>query len=120
MFAIVVGMDEALELLDLAVTGVAMIAPTCLLDDDLRAGVLTLQRHIDRLKVLHAGLLHEADQRRVWSGGGHRDIADWLADVTKTSRGDAASRARLGAALNASAALTPSSGYAAAWAAFPS
>lgn len=98
-------MDEALELLDLAVTGVAMIAPTCLLDDDLRAGVLTLQRHIDRLKVLHAGLLHEADQRRVWSGGGHRDIADWLADTTKTSRGDAASRARLGAALNASAAL---------------
>jgi hypothetical protein len=104
VFAIIVSMDDALELLDLAVAGVAMFPPARLLDDDLRRSVVSLQGHIDRLKVLHAGLVHEADRRRVWAGR-YRDVADWLADQTKTSRGDAASRARLGAALKASPKL---------------
>ena len=98
-------MEEALELLELAVSGVAMFQPACLLDDDLRSSVIGVQRHIDRLKVLHAGLVHEADQRRLWSGSGARDMADWLAGTTKTSKGDAASRVKLGAALGASDAL---------------
>ncbi|MSX93624.1 MAG: hypothetical protein F2749_09420, partial [Actinobacteria bacterium] len=59
-------MEDALELLDLAVGGVAMFEGSRLLDNDLRSAVLGVQRHIDRLKVLHAGLLHEADKRRVW------------------------------------------------------
>ena len=104
-FAILVDMEDALELLDLAVGGVAMFEGSRLLDNDLRSAVLGVQRHIDRLKVLHAGLLHEADKRRVWDIAGYRDVADWLAGVTKTSKGDAASRARLGAALGASDAL---------------
>jgi hypothetical protein len=105
MFAIVLDMEDALELLELAVTGVAMCASSPLSDTDLRSAVIGVQRHIDRLKVLHAGLLHEVDRRGMWNGTGARDVADWLAGVTNTSKGDAASRARLGAALNASDAL---------------
>ena len=82
-----------------------MFDPACLSDDELRHGVIGVQRHLDRLKVLHAGLVHEADQRRMWSGSGARDMADWLAGATKTSKGDAASRVKLGAALGASDAL---------------
>lgn len=98
-------MHDPLELLDLAVNGVAMLDPSCLADDDLRQSVLGVQRDIDRLRVLHAGLVHEADRRRLWSTTGARDMADWLAGSSKTSRGDAMSRVRLGAALGASEAL---------------
>ena len=105
MFATIKLMDNALELLDLAIAGVAMFPPSRLLDDELSGAVVGVQRHIDRLKIVHSNLVNEADRRRVWEGSGARDMADWLADKTKTSRGDAASRARLGAALNASAAL---------------
>jgi len=98
-------MNDALELLDLAVCGVAMFPPSGLLDVDLRDAVVGIQRHIDRLKVIHSGLVNEADQRRMWDGSGARDMADWLAGKTKTSHGDAASRVRLGAALKASKAL---------------
>ncbi len=104
-FAILLYMDDALALLDLAISGVAMFPAAGLLDDDLRSGVVAVQRHIDRLKVLHAGMVHEADRRRVWQASGSRDMADWLAGVTKTSKGDASSRVKLGAALGASDAL---------------
>jgi len=98
-------MEDALELLDLAVAGVALYSPSSLLDDELRDGVLGIQRHIDRLKVLHARLLHEAEARRLWAGTGFRSVADWLAGTTKTSIGDAMSRKRLGEALGASPEL---------------
>ena len=78
-FAILLYMDDALALLDLAISGVAMFPAAGLLDDDLRSGVVAVQRHIDRLKVLHAGMVHEADRRRVWQASGSRDMADWLA-----------------------------------------
>ncbi len=98
-------MEDALKLLELAVSGVAMCASSPLSDTELRRAVIGVQRHLDRLKVIHAGLLHQADQRHLWHGTGARDVADWLAELTNTSRGDASSRARLGAALDASDAL---------------
>jgi hypothetical protein len=98
-------MEDALELLELAVSGVVMCANPPLSDSDLRVAVIGVQGHLDRLKIVHAELLHEVDCRRIWHGTGARDVADWLAGVTNTSKGDAASRARLGAALNASDAL---------------
>ena len=98
-------MDDALELLDLAVTGVAMVASAPLPNDELKAAVLGVQRHIDKLKVIHSGLVNEADRRRVWEGTGARNMADWLAGKTKTSYGDATSRVKLGAALKANEAL---------------
>ena len=98
-------MDDALELLDLAVTGVAMVASAPLLNDELKVAVLGIQRHIDKLKVIHSGLVNEADRRRVWEGTGARDMAEWLAGKSKTSHGDAMSRVKLGAALKASEAL---------------
>ena len=100
-----VDMDDALELLDLAVCGVSMCAIPSLSDFELRSAVVGVQRHLDRLKVIHAGLVHQADQRGLWHGTGARDVADWLAGLTNTSRGDASSRARLGAALDASDTL---------------
>ena len=98
-------MEDALELLELAVSGVAMCASSPLSDAELRGAVIGVQRHLDRLKIVHAGLVHAADRRGMWNGTGARDVADWLAGVTNTSHGDANSRARLGAALNASDAL---------------
>ena len=89
VFAMLVDMDDALELLDLAVCGVAMCANPSLSDFELRTAVVGVQRHLDRLKVIHAGLVHQADQRGLWHGTGARDVADWLAGLTNTSRGDA-------------------------------
>lgn len=106
MFATIKLMDNALELLDLAIAGVAMFPPSRLLDDELSGAVVGVQRHIDRLKVLHSRLLNEADRRRLWAAHGYRNAGDWLAGSTNTSKGDAHSRARLGAALGASDALS--------------
>ncbi|MGB8860259.1 MAG: DUF222 domain-containing protein [Ilumatobacteraceae bacterium] len=98
-------MREALELLDLATDAVAMHDPHALTLDDLRDGILSLQQHIDRVKGIHARLVAAGDSAGVWQGQAKRDMADWLASLTKTSYGDAASRVRLGEALGASPEL---------------
>ncbi|HQZ36949.1 MAG TPA: DUF222 domain-containing protein [Ilumatobacteraceae bacterium] len=73
--------------------------------DDLAFGSLALQRHIDRMKALHAAIVNAADAGRVWQGTGARNMADWLAGATNTSYGDAASRVRLGETLDQSPEL---------------
>ena len=98
-------MREALDLLDLAADAVAMHDPHALTLDDLRDGIVGLQRHIDRVKGLHARLVAAGDSAGVWQGQAKRDMADWLASLTKTSYGDAASRIRLGEAMGASPEL---------------
>ena len=98
-------MRDALDLLDLATDAVAMHDPHTLTFDDLRLGILTLQQHIDRVKGIHAQLVAAGDSAGVWQGQAKRDMADWLASLTKTSYGDAASRVRLGEALGASPEL---------------
>ena len=93
-------MRDELDLLDLAADAVAMVDPLALTVDELAHGSLALQRHLDRVRVLHARLVRAADNARVWQGTGSRDMADWLARQTKTSYGDASSRVRLGEALD--------------------
>ncbi|MDO8365072.1 MAG: DUF222 domain-containing protein [Actinomycetota bacterium] len=98
-------MRTALDLLDLATDAVAMIDLHTLTVDELADGALGLQRHIDRVKALHAHVVCAADAARVWQGSGARNMADWLAGRTNTSYGDAASRVRLGEALGRSPEL---------------
>ncbi|MDO9175284.1 MAG: DUF222 domain-containing protein [Actinomycetota bacterium] len=98
-------MRDELDLLDLAADAVAMVDPLALTVDELAHGSLALQRHLDRVRVLHARLVRAADNARVWQGTGSRDMADWLARQTKTSYGDASSRVRLGEALDQSPEL---------------
>lgn len=105
VFAIVLYMRESLELLDLAADAVAMHDPHALSLADLRDGIVGVQRHLDRVKGLHARLVAAGDLAGVWRGAQKRDMADWLASLTNTSYGDAASRVRLGAALDASPEL---------------
>ncbi len=105
MYGIVLDMNDALDLLDLAADAVAMVDPhTCTVDELTRAA-LSVQRHLDRMKGVHARILSAADAARVWQGSGARNIADWLAGRTNTSYGDAVSRVRLGEALDHSPEL---------------
>ena len=98
-------MRDSFDLLDLAADAVAMLDVSVLTADDLAFGSLALQRHIDRMKALHAGFVNAADHARVWDGTGARNMADWLAGATNTSYGDAASRVRLGHTLDQSPEL---------------
>jgi len=95
-------MRDSLDLLDLAADAVAMIDPLALSVDDLACGTVALQRHIDRMKGLHARIVAAADSAGVWHTSTARNMADWLAGLTNTSYGDAASRVRLGETLGAS------------------
>ena len=98
-------MQDSFDLLDLAADAVAMLDLSVLTTDDLAFGSLALQRHIDRMKALHAGVVNAADNARVWQGTGARNMADWMAGATNTSYGDAASRVRLGQTLDQSPEL---------------
>ncbi len=99
-------MDRALELVARASNLVARVDPRSQSAEGLRQGLLGLQAQIDRLKVLQARWMTEADARKVWDGTGARDLADWLAGATNSSLGEARRRAKLGAALGASPELS--------------
>ncbi len=105
MFDSVAGMDDVWDALETAVAAAVAFPCAGLPDDVVRARVLAVQSCLDRLRGVHAGLLHEAERRLLWQGSGYRSAADWLAGVAKTSRGEAQSRARLGKALGASKKL---------------
>jgi len=104
-FYMIIHMRDSLDLLDLAADAVAMLDLSLLTVDDLAGGSLALQRHIDRMKALHATVVNAADGAPVWQGTGARNMADWMAGATNTSYGDAASRVRLGEALDKSSDL---------------
>lgn len=98
-------MNDALELLDLATDAVAMIDVRSCTSAQLAGAALGIQRHLDRMRGVHARIVAAADEAGVWSGSGARNIADWLAGRTGTSYGDAASRVRLGEVLGQSPEL---------------
>lgn len=68
-------------------------------------GALGIQRHIDKMKALHATVFTAADNAKVWQGTGARNIADWLASNTNTAYGDAIGRKKLADSLDQSPAL---------------
>jgi hypothetical protein len=98
-------MKTALELCDTAAQHLAALDPTTLDRDDLGAGALRLQAHIDRLKGLHAIVVAEADRQRLWADGGYRNVSEWLAAGTNTHSGEVKARAKLGAAMGKSSKL---------------
>jgi len=98
-------MREALDFLDLATDAIALHDPHALSLLDLRDGIIGLQRHLDRVKGIHARLVAVGDSAGVWQGQAKRDMADWLAALTNTSYGDAISRVKLGEAMGASPEL---------------
>lgn len=99
-------MDRAIGLCAQANDLVARIDPHAQSAQVLRQGLLGLQAQIDRLRVIQATWMTEADARRVWEGTGARDMADWLAGRTNSSLGEARKKAKLGAALGASPELS--------------
>jgi hypothetical protein len=65
----------------------------------LSIGILGLQVEMDRLRILQARWVRNADEHRIWETSGHRDVATWLAAKGKTSVRAARGTASLGAAL---------------------
>ena len=98
-------MRNALNLCDRTVDALARVDLTATTPQALALGALGIQRHIDRMKALHATVLTAADNAKVWQGTGARNIADWLATNTNTGYGDAVSRKKLADTLNKSPAL---------------
>ena len=93
-------MRDALELTDLAIKAVAMIDVNQCTPTELADACITVQQHIDRLKAQHTRFVHAGDRSRIWAGGatGARSMADWLAQRTNTSYGEASRRVKLGEA----------------------
>ena len=98
-------MRNTLTLCDQAVDALARVDLALATPQSLALGALGIQRHIDRMKALHAKVLTAADQAKVWQGTGARNIADWLASSTNTSYGDAVGRKKLADSLKKSPAL---------------
>ena len=110
MFGNVVGMELVLAQLSDAADAARGLAAACVVPADMRAGLLALQAHLDAVTVAQATLLEQATRARAWEGTGARDITDWLAGKTKTNRGAAKRKARLGAALGSSKKLAEAVG----------
>ncbi len=100
-----VSMDAALGTLDRLVTDLAAVDLDALDTSQLGSFAVALGRGIDRLTACHAKVVRAADDRAVWAASGARDIEDWLASRTGTSRGTATARRKLGEALERSATL---------------
>ncbi len=92
-------MDAALGTLDRLVTDLAAVDLDALTGEQLGSFAVALGRGIDRLTACHAKVVRAADDRAVWATSGARDIEDWLASRTGTSRGTATARRKLGEAL---------------------
>ena len=82
-----------------SVSAVKGVDASAVADVVLCAGILGLQREIDRLNVIQAGWLHAGDTGNVWVASGHRDMASWFAAKGKTSVRHARDQAALGAGL---------------------
>ena len=89
-------MELVLDLLDLTVDELGGIDVHALSSDELAAGVVRVQRTLDRLRAAHARLVVEADRARVWSPSGAKNMSDWLAGTGNTSKREAAQATKLG------------------------
>ena len=103
-------MRKALQLCDQAAQAVARVDLGAATTQALALGALGIQRHIDKMKALHATVLTAADNAKVWQGTGARNIADWLSSNTNTSYSDAVTRKKLADSLDRSPALADAVG----------
>jgi hypothetical protein len=98
--------EAAIRSCDQAVRDVSRVDVGSLDRGELGRLAVRVGRHIDKMKALHARIVVEADRAMSWQESGARDAAEWLSNETGTSRGEARSRLRLGAALETSQELS--------------
>ncbi len=91
--------------LDTTIAAVAAVELHALTAEALGTAAISLQHFLDRLTLVHARVVVEADRAGVWAGSGYRNVADWLAGHTKTSHSDAMDRVKLGDAADLSPEL---------------
>jgi len=92
----VASMDHALDLGAAAADELLAVQVGLLTRQQLALGVVRAQHVIDRFTLAHSQLIAAADRAGVWQGTGSRDMADWLANTTKTSFGTAKGLVELG------------------------
>ena len=98
-------MDAALATIDRGITDLAGVDLAVLTVEEIGRGILAMQSHIDRERVIQARWLAEGKQRGLFTASGHRDGAAWLAAKGKMSVASAKKQAALGDAMAASPAL---------------
>lgn len=98
-------MDTLVDSLRTVVDDLCAVDLASLTTDQLACSVVGIQREISRLRAVHALAVVEADRASVWLGSGARNISEWLADRTQTSRADAYRQTKLGDTLERSASL---------------
>lgn len=99
-------MEHALaQLADTACAARELVAG-CTDTADMRRALIALQQHLDAITVAQASLIDVATRCRAWEGTGARNMADWLAGKTNTTRSSANRKARLGAAMGKSKKLS--------------
>jgi len=102
-------MKTALELCDTAAQHLAALDPTTLDRDDLGAGALRLQAHIDRLKGCTRSSSPKPTVNACGPMAATGNVSEWLAAGTNTHSGEVKARAKLGAAMASRASsATPS------------
>jgi len=106
MFDYTAGMEAALNLHQSGLDALATIDTATMTPTEIGHGLLQLQKHVDRLAVIHAKFCAEAANANIHAGTGHRDLASWLAANGKTSKGHAVRQQKLGEAMNASPKLS--------------
>ena len=99
------GMDAAFTTIDRGLTDLAAVDLAVLTAEEIGRGILAMQAHIDRERVIQARWMAEGKQRGLFTASGHRDGAAWLAAKGKTSVGSAKRQAGLSDAMAASPAL---------------
>ena len=99
------GMDAALATIDGGISDLADVDLAVLRTEQIGDGILAMQAHIDRERVIQARWMAEGKQRGLFTASGHRDGAAWLAAKGKTSVGTAKKQAGLADAITASPGL---------------
>jgi Domain of unknown function (DUF222) len=99
-------MQAALDTIDQGISGLADADVTAISSTELCQAIVAAQRLLDRLRVVQARLIHEAQVAGAWIGTGHRSMEAWLAAQGKITLGDARRQSQLGEALNASKHLS--------------
>ena len=97
--------DTVLHGLEAALDQVDALDLTLLSRQALATLVVGLQRIADRHTASQAVVMREADRASVWSSGGARSMAGWLADQTNGSYGRAVEMMRLADAFDAAPRL---------------
>ncbi|MEO6125104.1 MAG: DUF222 domain-containing protein [Ilumatobacteraceae bacterium] len=98
-------MEAALQLHQHGLDALAAVDTGAMSPTEIGQGLLSLQHHVDRLAVIHAKFCADAASANVHAGSGHRDLASWLAEKGKISKGRAIRQQKLGEAMNASPKL---------------